>query len=81
MIWQLIAALCSGTFAGAAIYISAVEHPARLDRKPLELLGDELIAEPVRRMAAVRDCQTGPVLAIVALHFRYHAYAPVFPRL
>jgi len=31
MIWQLIAALCSGTFAGAAIYISAVEHPARLE--------------------------------------------------
>ena len=31
MIWQLIAAFCSGTFAGAAIYISAVEHPARLE--------------------------------------------------
>ena len=31
MIWQLIAALCAGTFAGAAIYITAVEHPARLE--------------------------------------------------
>ena len=31
MIWQLIAAFCSGTFAGAALYISAVEHPARLE--------------------------------------------------
>lgn len=29
--WPLIvAAICSGLFAGAAIYISAVEHPARL---------------------------------------------------
>ena len=29
--WVLIiAALCAGLFAGAAIYISAVEHPARL---------------------------------------------------
>ena len=26
-----IAAFCSGTFAGAALYISAVEHPARLE--------------------------------------------------
>ena len=31
MMWGLIvAALCAGLFAGAAIYISAVEHPARL---------------------------------------------------
>ena len=31
MTWILvIAALCAGVFAGAAIYITAVEHPARL---------------------------------------------------
>jgi len=29
MVLQLIALLCTGIFAGAAIYISAVEHPAR----------------------------------------------------
>ena len=29
--WMMVvAALCAGLFAGAAIYISAVEHPARL---------------------------------------------------
>jgi uncharacterized membrane protein len=33
--WVLIAAaLCSGLFAGAAIYINAVEHPARLSCGP-----------------------------------------------
>src|ERR687895_48689 len=26
----LVAAICSGLFSGAAIYINAVEHPARL---------------------------------------------------
>jgi len=30
MIFGVIATVCSGLFAGAAIYVSAVEHPARL---------------------------------------------------
>ena len=30
MLFVLLAILCTGVFAGAAIYITAVEHPARL---------------------------------------------------
>jgi hypothetical protein len=31
MLFELLAAVCAGLFAGAAIYITAVEHPARLE--------------------------------------------------
>ena len=31
MVLELIAVLCTGLFAGAAIYITLVEHPARLE--------------------------------------------------
>ena len=31
MLLELIATLCAGLFAGAAIYITLVEHPARLE--------------------------------------------------
>jgi hypothetical protein len=31
VVLQLIAVLCTGLFAGAAIYITLVEHPARLE--------------------------------------------------
>jgi hypothetical protein len=31
MIWVTLAILCTGLFAGAAIYINLVEHPARLE--------------------------------------------------
>src|SRR3712207_5331545 len=30
MIFEIVATLCAGLFAGAAIYINAVEHPARM---------------------------------------------------
>jgi hypothetical protein len=30
MVFAILAILCAGVFAGAAIYITAVEHPARL---------------------------------------------------
>jgi hypothetical protein len=31
LVLELIAVLCTGTFSGAAIYITLVEHPARLE--------------------------------------------------
>ena len=31
MLFELIATICAGFFAGAAIYITLVEHPARLE--------------------------------------------------
>ena len=31
MLFELIATLCAGLFAGAAIYVTLVEHPARLE--------------------------------------------------
>jgi hypothetical protein len=31
MLFEFIATLCAGLFAGASIYITFVEHPARLD--------------------------------------------------
>lgn len=31
MLWGLVATLCAGLFAGAAVYITLVEHPARLE--------------------------------------------------
>jgi uncharacterized membrane protein len=31
MLFELIATLCAGLFAGAAIYITLVEHPARVE--------------------------------------------------
>jgi len=31
MLFELMATLCAGLFAGAAIYITLVEHPARLE--------------------------------------------------
>ena len=72
--WLLIvAALCAGLFAGAAIYVSAVEHPARMS------CGTELalrqFAPSYRRATvmqaslAVVGCVTGLLAAWVRADF------------
>jgi hypothetical protein len=63
MIWQLIAALCSGTFAGAAIYISAVEHPARLECGSLLALREFV---PSYRRATVMQASLAAVGCLAA---------------
>jgi uncharacterized membrane protein len=64
--FQFIATLCCGLFAGAAIYINLVEHPARLE------CGTELAAtvfEPSYRRAYVMQATLallGFICAVVA---------------
>ena len=58
MLFELIATLCAGLFAGAAIYISLVEHPARLE------CGTELAVTefgPSYRRAAVMQASLAAV--------------------
>lgn len=64
MILELVALLCTGLFAGAAIYISLVEHPARLE------CGSALaIAEfgPSYRRAAVMQASLAVVGCLAAV--------------
>jgi anthrone oxygenase-like protein len=58
MLFELIATLCAGLFAGAAIYITLVEHPARLE------CGTELAVTefgPSYRRAAVMQASLAAV--------------------
>lgn len=58
MLTALIATLCAGIFAGAAIYINAVEHPARL------ACGSELALKqfaPSYRRAAVMQASLASI--------------------
>jgi hypothetical protein len=66
VLFELIATLCAGLFAGAAIYITFVEHPARLE------CGTELAATefgPSYRRATLMQASLaalGLVAAVVA---------------
>ncbi len=58
MLFELLATVCAGLFAGAAIYITLVEHPARLE------CGTELAATefgPSYRRAAVMQASLAGV--------------------
>ncbi len=63
MLLELVATLCAGLFAGAAIYITLVEHPARLE------CGTELavtIFGPSYRRAAVMQAALAAVGLVAA---------------
>jgi hypothetical protein len=64
MLTELIATLCAGLFAGAALYISLVEHPARLE------CGTALAATefgPSYRRAAIMQASLAAVGFLAAL--------------
>jgi Domain of unknown function (DUF1772) len=64
--FELLATLCAGLFAGAAVYITGVEHPARLEGGP-ELAATEF--GPSYRRAAVMQASlaaVGLVAAVIA---------------
>lgn len=64
MLFELIATLCAGLFAGAAIYITLVEHPARLE------CGTELAVTefgPSYRRATVMQASLAAVGLVAAL--------------
>jgi hypothetical protein len=65
MILELVALLCTGLFAGAAIYVSLVEHPARLECGPALALAE---FGPSYRRGAVMQASlaVGGCLAAVA---------------
>ncbi len=52
MVLELIALLCTGLFAGAAVYVTLVEHPARLECGPAVALAE--FRPSYRRAAAMQ---------------------------
>jgi hypothetical protein len=72
MIFEAFATICAGLFAGAAVYITLVEHPARLE------CGTELAATefgPSYRRASWMQASlaTGGFLAALVAAFQRHA--------
>lgn len=64
MLFEVLATACAGLFAGAAIYISLVEHPARLE------CGTELAATefaPSYRRATLMQASLAAIGLVAAL--------------
>lgn len=64
MMLEIIAILCAGLFAGAAIYVSFVEHPARLAGGTALAVGE---FRPSYRRAAVMQASLAIVGSLSAL--------------
>jgi hypothetical protein len=64
MILELVALLCTGLFAGAAIYITLVEHPARLEGGPVLAVAE---FAPSYRRAAVMQASLAVVGCLAAV--------------
>jgi len=64
VLWELVAALCAGVFAGAAIYITLVEHPARLECGTAAAVAE---FGPSYRRAAVMQASLGAIGSLSAV--------------
>ena len=64
MILELIALLCTGLFAGAAVYVTLVEHPARLACGPVVALAE---FRPSYRRAAAMQASLAAVGLLTAV--------------
>ena len=64
MLYEVVAALCSGIFAGAAIYINLAEHPARLECGPAAAVME---FRPSYRRAAVMQASLAAVGSLAAV--------------
>ena len=64
MIFELVALLCTGCFAGAAVYVTLVEHPARMECGLPVALAE---FRPSYRRAAVMQAALAAVGALAAI--------------
>jgi uncharacterized membrane protein len=64
MVLELIALLCTGLFAGAAVYVTLVEHPARLECEPAVALAE---FRPSYRRAAAMQASLAAVGLLTAV--------------
>ena len=64
MVLELIALLCTGLFAGAAVYVTLVEHPARLECGPAVALAE---FRPSYRRAAAMQASLAAVGLLTAV--------------